>query len=62
MAYRPCASHSDANRNLVSNIHARGVDPEQAAIRILNLAAHMMKVGASGCILKEELPRRLDES
>jgi ethanolamine ammonia-lyase small subunit len=62
MAYRPCASHSDANRNLVSNIHARGVDPEQAAIRILNLAAHMMKVGASGCILEEELPRRLDES
>jgi ethanolamine ammonia-lyase small subunit len=61
MAYRPCASHSDANRNLVSNIHARGLDPEQAAIRILNLAAHMMKLGASGCHLKEEFPPRLSD-
>lgn len=49
MAYHPCASHSDADRNLVSNIHARGVDPQQAARRILDLAAHMMKVGSSGC-------------
>src|SRR5216684_5746671 len=39
MAYRPKASHTDANRNLISNIHARGVSPKQAAQRILNLAA-----------------------
>jgi ethanolamine ammonia-lyase small subunit len=49
MAYHPCASHSDADRNLVSNIHARGIDPQEAARRILNLAAQMMKVGSSGC-------------
>src|ERR1700730_739195 len=49
MAYHPRASHSDADRNLVSNIHARGVDPEEAARRILNLAAQMMRVGSSGC-------------
>ena len=56
MAYRPKAPHTDANRNLISNIHARGVSPEQAAQRILNLAAAMMKTRTSGCQLREELP------
>lgn len=56
MAYRPHGTQSDANRNLVSNIHARGVSPNDAAARILNLAAQMMKVGTSGCHLREELP------
>ena len=31
MAYRPKASDTDANRNLISNIHARGVSTEQAS-------------------------------
>lgn len=57
MAYRPRRTHSDADRNLVSNIHARGVTPNDAAARILNLAAQMIKAGASGCRLREELPR-----
>jgi ethanolamine ammonia-lyase small subunit len=56
MAYEPRSSHTDANRNLVANIHARGVSSEQAALRILNLAAVMMKTRGSGCLLKEELP------
>ena len=56
MAYRPKTSDTDANRNLISNIHARGVSPEQAAQRILNLAASMMKTQKSGCELREELP------
>ncbi len=56
MAYRPKAPHTDANRNLISNIHARGVSTEQAAQRILNLAAAMMKTRTSGCQLREELP------
>lgn len=56
MAYRPKAPHTDANRNLISNIHARGVSTEQAAQRILNLAASMMKTRTSGCQLREELP------
>lgn len=56
MAYRPRRAHSDANRNLVSNIHARGVRPQDAAIRILNLGAQMMKLGTSGCRVTEELP------
>src|ERR1035438_323418 len=56
MAYRPKAPDTDANRNLISNIHARGVSPEQAAQRILNLPAAMMKTHTSGCQLREELP------
>jgi ethanolamine ammonia-lyase small subunit len=56
MAYRPKASDTDAGRNLISNIHARGVSVEQAARRILNLAASMMRTDTSGCQLREELP------
>jgi len=56
MAYRPKASDTDANRNLISNIHARGVSAERATERILNLAASMMKTHKSGCQLREELP------
>jgi ethanolamine ammonia-lyase small subunit len=56
MAYRPKASDTDAKRNLISNIHARGVSTEQAAQRILNLAASMMKTHESGCQLREQLP------
>jgi ethanolamine ammonia-lyase small subunit len=56
MAYRPRAGHSDANRNLISNIHARGLGPKEAAAHILNLAAQMVKSDSSGYMLREELP------
>ena len=61
MAYRPREKHSDADRNLISNIHARGVDPNQAAARILNLTAQMMKTGNSGYSLKESPPTLAQE-
>lgn len=48
MAYRPRANHSDVNRNVISNIHPRGLSPAQAAERILTLAALMRKNSASG--------------
>jgi ethanolamine ammonia-lyase small subunit len=54
MAYQPSRSHSDANRNLVSNIHERGLSAPAAAARILNLCAQMMRLGISGCTLKEK--------
>jgi ethanolamine ammonia-lyase small subunit len=54
MAYQPSRSHSDANRNLVSNIHDRGLSAPSAAARILNLCAQMMRLGISGCTLKEQ--------
>jgi ethanolamine ammonia-lyase small subunit len=58
MAYCPKSGDHDANRNLISNIHARGVDTETAARRIVNLAALMMRNRLSGVGLKEQhLPR-----
>jgi len=56
MAYRPRRSQSDADRNLISNIHARGTKPQDAAVRILNLAARMMQAGTSGYSLREGPP------
>ena len=53
LAYRPNRSHSDANRNVVSNIHARGLSAAQAASRILRLADLMTRTANSGCLLKE---------
>ena len=60
MAYQPRACHTDANRNLISNIHARGLTARDAANRILNLAAQMMHAAISGYTLRESpaaLPR-----
>ncbi|MCI0352890.1 MAG: ethanolamine ammonia-lyase subunit EutC [Acidobacteriales bacterium] len=55
MAYRPHAGHTDAHRNLISNIHARGVLPDHAGVRILRLAEQMLKKELSGTQLKEVL-------
>ncbi|HEY2362585.1 MAG TPA: ethanolamine ammonia-lyase subunit EutC [Candidatus Angelobacter sp.] len=57
MVYQPRADHNDANRNLISNIHARGVSTEAAALRIIDLAEQMMRRQTSGVEIKEELPR-----
>ncbi|HXC00026.1 MAG TPA: ethanolamine ammonia-lyase subunit EutC [Terriglobales bacterium] len=59
MAYQPKASDTDANRNLISNIHARGVSTEQAVQRILNLARSMTNARQSGFQLREELPQEI---
>ena len=56
MAYRPGRAHTDANRNLISNIHSRGLKPQFAADRILNLAARMMALRISGYSIREQLP------
>ena len=55
MAYRPRGGHTDAERNLISNIHARGVAVEAAAKRILRLAERMRRAQLSGVAVKEEL-------
>ena len=57
MAYSPRSGHTDADRNLISNIHARGLRIEDAADRITNLATQMMHQQRSGTTLKEETPR-----
>jgi ethanolamine ammonia-lyase small subunit len=56
MAYQPRAGHNDSNRNLISNIHARGVNTEAAASRIMELAEQMMRLQTSGVEIKENLP------
>jgi ethanolamine ammonia-lyase small subunit len=53
MSYQPERTHSDANRNLISNIHRRGLSAEEAAARILTLCAQMMRLCVSGVTLKE---------
>ncbi len=60
MAYQPRVSHTDANRNLISNIHARGLNASQAVSRILNLAAQMMHGGISGYTLPENPSNAFD--
>ena len=53
MAYRPRRGHDDSRRNLISNIHARGVPTPEAARRIAELASRMMELRASGVEVKE---------
>ena len=60
MAFQPRSGQTDADRNLISNIHARGVRIEDAADRIMNLASQMMTAKRSGTTLKEDTSRLLD--
>lgn len=55
LAYRPRPGHTDAQRNLISNVHARGVGHEEAARRILALVEQMRRRQMSGVAIKEEL-------
>ncbi len=55
MAYQPRAGHTDAERNLISNIHQRGVTPAAAAIRILRLVERLRRLRHSGIGVKEQL-------
>jgi ethanolamine ammonia-lyase small subunit len=57
LAYRPRLGQTDADRNLVSNIHARGVGIAEAAERILSLAGQMMRAKLSGVQLGVETGR-----
>jgi ethanolamine ammonia-lyase small subunit len=56
MAYQSGKTHTDANRNLISNIHSRGLSPRSATDRILALAAQMLAARISGFSLREHLP------
>lgn len=55
MAYQPRPGDNDSNRNLISNIHSRGVSAEAAALRIISLAEQIMLRKTSGVEVKEEL-------
>jgi ethanolamine ammonia-lyase small subunit len=62
MAYRPRDGHDDARRNLISNIHARGVPIDQAARRIVHLAGRMIEQATSGVGVKETWTPALDDA
>jgi len=55
MAYVPRIGHTDAERNLISNIHSQGVSVGDAAQRIVALAQKMMQMRVSGVLVKEDL-------
>ncbi len=57
MAYRPTAGATDADRNLVCNIHERGTTPAEAVGRIMDLADQMRATANSGVGLKERRDR-----
>jgi ethanolamine ammonia-lyase small subunit len=53
LAFKPRPGHNDGDRNLVANIHPRGLQPAAAAERILALAAAMRAAQAGGVAIKE---------
>lgn len=55
LAYRPQSGQTDAQRNLVSNIHSRGVPATDAAGRVAALIDQMREQRASGIAIKEQL-------
>jgi ethanolamine ammonia-lyase small subunit len=56
LAFSPKSGQTDADRNLISNVHARGVSISEAAARITNLASQMFALKSSGTSIKEETP------
>ncbi|WP_225098823.1 ethanolamine ammonia-lyase subunit EutC [Streptomyces sp. CoH27] len=53
LAYRPRPGHTDADRNLLSNIHRAGIPVREAASRIVGLVEALMAGGRSGVAVKE---------
>lgn len=54
LTYRPKSGDTDAHRNLISNIHARGTSPGEAVERVLGLAGQMIQRQLSGVEIKEQ--------
>ncbi len=51
MVYEPRIGKTDGDRNMISNIHARGTTPKEAAHRLAQLAGAMMSQKTSGVSL-----------
>lgn len=62
LAFRPRRGNTDADRNLISNIHSRGIIPDNAADRILRLAEQMMISKTSGTSLRAALRQVTQQS
>ena len=48
MVYQPAVGKTDGDRNMISNIHQRGIVPKDAAERLAVLAGAMLDQGTSG--------------
>lgn len=59
LAFRPRPGHTDAQRNLISNIHARGVPPLVAAQRIAIAIRRLMQAQVSGVGIDATTPEPL---
>jgi ethanolamine ammonia-lyase small subunit len=59
LAFRPRPGDTDAQRNLISNIHARGVPPLVAAQRIAIAIRRLMQAQASGVGIDTTTPEPL---
>ncbi|MFN8027935.1 MAG: ethanolamine ammonia-lyase subunit EutC [Acidimicrobiia bacterium] len=53
LAYRPHAGCTDADRNLVANIHDRGTGDELAAERVVRFVEAIVAAGRSGATVRE---------
>lgn len=62
MAYAPRAGQTDADRNVVSNIHEQGTPVDEAAVRILRLAERMIRDEVGGVAIKEEPLQRFESA
>ncbi|HEU4729353.1 MAG TPA: ethanolamine ammonia-lyase subunit EutC [Kofleriaceae bacterium] len=51
VVYEPRLGKTDGDRNMISNIHARGMPPDEAAARLAALAAAMIEQRTSGVTL-----------
>ena len=51
VVYAPKVGNTDGDRNMISNIHARGTPPEEAATRLAALASAMIEQRCSGVAL-----------
>lgn len=52
-AWQPRTGHTDAHRNLISNIHSRGISVADVAKRILAMTAQIRRYRSSGALVKE---------
>lgn len=55
LAYRPRRGHTDADRNLIAGIHARGIPTGQTAPRILRYAEALIEARRSGVGVPEPI-------
>lgn len=59
LTWQPGPRTTDANRNCISNIRPEGIDPAEAALKVMHLLRAMRARELSGVALKDETERLL---